>query len=79
MKIEYRLNRELYDRFETKEDYLYFENQSLNRLVDFHLKCSLNNKHFLSQTGISINDSNGKCKQCATTAINECNDYSFIY
>ena len=86
-------NTELYDRLETKEDYLYFvDNDSLNNFVDLRLKCILNDKHYLLQsrtilatdnnnngnTNSNSNSDSGKCKQCGVIAINNCGDYSFV-
>ena len=74
--VEDGYNTEMYDRFETKEDFLYFENDSLNNLVDLRLKCNLNSKHNLAKTRVSMNS--GECKDCGIVAIGECNDYSFV-
>ena len=73
------VNREIVDRFESKEDYLYFENDSLSRLVDFRYKCGQNSKHFLTQARVRGNhNNNNKCKECGNTAIGEYADYSFV-
>ena len=74
-KTEDGFNIELYDRYETKEDYLYFENDRLNRFIDLRLKCDLNGKHYLVQS--RTNDS-GKCKNCDNIAISGYNEYSFV-
>ena len=69
-------NVELYNRFATTEDYLYFENDSLNNLARLRLKCIKKKKHYLAQ---SKNYTGEKCVQCGNIAIsNNYGDYSFF-
>ena len=75
------INREIFDRHESKEDFLYFEKNSLMRLVDFRFKCGTNSKHYLVQTRVIGNTMNkrNKCNKCGVIAMNECFfDYLFV-
>ena len=62
-------NIESYDRFETKKDYLYFDNDLLNSFVALRLKCSLDDKHYLARSRTSHSTNNGNCKDCGIIAI----------
>ena len=69
------LHRERYDRLESKDDYLYFENDRLTRMYDLPLKCSKSKKHHLVQTPISGNVS---CHNCGSIDVHMYYTHSFV-
>ena len=71
------LHSQLYDRYGTKDDYLYFQADALRNFDNLRLKCDLNNKHYLVESrSVSGGDNTGKCKNCASIANGIYYDYS---
>ena len=65
------VNKEIYDRREFRQDYLYFENGGLKGLIDVKPKCINNTKHFLTQTRVY-----NACTQCNISS--QYTKYAFV-
>ena len=65
------LNKQVYDRREFREDYLYFENGGLKSLIDVKPKCINNIDHFLTQIRMC-----NACTQCNSSS--QYTKYAFV-